>query len=168
MKVWTEAAKSQAMAEEIDCSKSGDGCAFYLKRQCPMKSSVLPSLERPPTTAAEFKSLSGRRFVFQKLRFWQTCHRRLRSRARADGPERVTPAHRRVRVLAPKHLPARRSTRRRSAVAVGFQPMIAFTSRNASMPNTPHSRPLPDCLYPLNGADGVWGAPLMNSRPAFI
>ena len=28
----------------------------------------------------------------------------------------------------------------------GEKPAIAFTSRNSSRPNLPHSRPLPDCL----------------------
>jgi hypothetical protein len=39
-------------------------------------------------------------------------------------------------------------------------------SRNASRPNVPYSRPIPDCLKPPNGASGSCGAPLMTTRPA--
>ena len=43
---------------------------------------------------------------------------------------------------------------RRGGAAAHFPtPMTAFTSRNSSKPNSPHSRPLPDCLYPPNGAE---------------
>ena len=34
----------------------------------------------------------------------------------------------------------------RETITMGHQPRIAFTSRYSSNPNTPNSRPLPDCL----------------------
>ncbi len=39
-------------------------------------------------------------------------------------------------------------------------------SRNASRPNVPYSRPMPDCLKPPKGASGSCGAELMTTRPA--
>lgn len=46
-----------------------------------------------------------------------------------------------------------------------YQAMTAFGSRNASRPNTPYSRPIPDCLNPPKGASGSCGAPLTITRP---
>ena len=54
--------------------------------------------------------------------------------------------------LAGAHLRSRRaasrarSSREARRAYEGLAPAIAFTSRNSSMPNLPHSRPLPDCL----------------------
>jgi hypothetical protein len=55
---------------------------------------------------------------------------------------------------------------RSSSEKTAGQLNIARGSRNASRPNVPYSRPMPDCLKPPNGASGSCGAPLMTTRPA--
>ncbi len=47
---------------------------------------------------------------------------------------------------------ARSRAARRMVVYAAFKPMTLFTSRYSSMPKRPHSRPLPDCFMPPNGA----------------
>jgi hypothetical protein len=52
------------------------------------------------------------------------------------------------------------------AFAQPHQLSTARDSRKASSPNSPNSRPMPDCLKPPNGASGSCGAPLIMTRPA--
>lgn len=60
---------------------------------------------------------------------------------------------------------ARDARSSRSARHAYHHAMTAFGSRNASRPNTPYSRPIPDCLKPPKGASGSCGAPFMTTRP---
>ena len=45
------------------------------------------------------------------------------------------------------------------------QPPIARTSRNSSSPQTPPSRPLPDCFMPPNGDPALRPTPLISTMP---
>ncbi len=47
-----------------------------------------------------------------------------------------------------------------------FQPDTALTSRKSSSPQTPPSRPLPDCLYPPNGEPAPKLVPFICTIPA--
>ena len=49
-----------------------------------------------------------------------------------------------------------------------WYPKMAFSSRNSSSPASPHSRPLPDCLYPPKQPEKSTRAPLMCTFPARI
>ena len=76
------------------------------------------------------------------------------------GPLRISFEYRaKVRTTIGRH----DSVRRRAELG---QLNTARGSRNASRPNAPNSRPMPDCLKPPNGASGSCGASLMTTRPA--
>ena len=55
-------------------------------------------------------------------------------------------AHPRSRRAASRTASRAQSAREAHRAYAGLAPAIALTSRNSSMPNLPHSRPLPDCL----------------------
>ena len=46
-----------------------------------------------------------------------------------------------------------------------LQPLTALTSKYSSKPSFPASRPIPECLYPPNGASGAKPAPLISTIP---
>ena len=48
---------------------------------------------------------------------------------------------------------------------LSFQPPTVLTSKNSSMPIAPASRPIPECLYPPNGASTAIPAPLTSTIP---
>ncbi len=62
--------------------------------------------------------------------------------------EVVPPGRGLIRRVSLMRYPGGSSGQARSA---GRRSRMAFVSRWASMPNTPYSRPMPDCLKPPNG-----------------